>query len=55
VLSMEYKKTLLDQLYFLAEHTPLTYSELQMLPTFERNYHFDNIIFKMEQDKNGWG
>jgi hypothetical protein len=53
---MEYKRTLIDQLRFLTNHLNMTYTELSIMPTFQRNYYFDSIIEEIDKKNNGeWG
>jgi hypothetical protein len=43
-LSLNNKKYLMDEFYFLIKLGHFTYSDLLMMPTFERKYFFDKLL-----------
>jgi hypothetical protein len=44
VLSSQYKKHLLDEMYYLAKHCHFSYSDIMIMPTFERKYFIEKLI-----------
>jgi len=49
VLSSQYKKVLLDEIYYLTKLGNFTYSDLLMMPTFERKYFMDKLTSEYQK------
>lgn len=43
-LSLEYKKFLLDEVFFLVKNANFSYHDLMNMPTYERKYFIGKII-----------
>jgi hypothetical protein len=43
VLSSQYKKTLLDEIYYLTKLANFSYSDIMNMPTFERKFFIDKL------------
>jgi hypothetical protein len=43
-LNEEYHKFLLDEIYLLVKHGQFTYSDIYMMPTYQRKYFIDKMI-----------
>jgi hypothetical protein len=44
VLSFEYKKILLDEIYYLSKYANFSYSDILNIPTYERKYFVDKLV-----------
>jgi hypothetical protein len=49
VLSSQYKKVLLDEIYYLTKLGNFNYSDLLMMPTFERRYFMDKLTSEYQK------
>ena len=57
VLSSEYKKFLLDEIFFLVKNANFQYSDVMNMPTYERKYFIGKLleqydIIQEQQEKN---
>jgi hypothetical protein len=57
VLSSEYKKFLLDEIFFLVKNANFQYSDITTMPTYERKYFIGKLleqydIVQEQQEKN---
>ena len=43
VLSSDYKKNMLDEFYYLSKHVNMSYSDMMIMPTYERKYFIDKL------------
>jgi len=43
VLSSDYKKTMLDEFYYLSKHVHMSYTDMMSMPTFERKYFINKL------------
>jgi hypothetical protein len=43
VLSSDYKKTMLDEFYYLSKHVNMSYTDMMSMPTFERKYFINKL------------
>lgn len=48
VLSSDYKKILLDEIYFLIRRGNFQYSDIINMPTYERKYFIGKIIEEID-------
>ena len=48
-LSSNYKKNLLDELYYLTKLANFSYSDLMSMPSFERRYFMDKLQEEYEK------
>lgn len=44
VLSLEYKKILLDEIFFLVKNANFSYQDIMNMPTYERKYFIGKVI-----------
>jgi hypothetical protein len=44
VLSSEYKKILLDEIFFLVKNANFQYSDIISMPTYERKYFIGKLV-----------
>jgi len=51
VLSSNYKKTMLEEIYYLCRHVNMTYTDCMSMPTFERKF-FVNMLIEEFNKKN---
>lgn len=49
VLSSDYKKTMLDEFFYLSKHVNMSYSDLMIMPTFERKYFINKLSSEFEK------
>lgn len=49
VLSSDYKKTMLDEFFYLSKHVNMSYSDLMTMPTFERKYFINKLSSEFEK------
>jgi hypothetical protein len=43
-LSSEYKKILLDEIHFLVKNANYTYSDIMIMPTYQRKYFIGKVV-----------
>lgn len=43
-LSSQYKKNLLDEIFYLVKYANFSYSDILIMPTFERRYFIEKLI-----------
>jgi len=43
VLSSDYKRTMLDEFYYLSKHVNMSYLDMMFMPTFERKYFINKL------------
>jgi hypothetical protein len=49
VLSSDYKKTMLDEFYYLSKNVNLSYSDMMTMPTYERKYFINKLSSEFEK------
>lgn len=49
VLSSDYRKTMLDEFYYLSKHVNMSYSDLQTMPTYERKFFIDKLSSEFQK------
>ena len=47
-LSSDYKKLQLDEIYYLCKHANFSYSDILIMPVFERKYFINKIVEDFE-------
>ena len=48
-LISDYKKYLMDEFYYLIKHAQFSYSDLLLMPTYERKYFIEKLIKENEK------
>lgn len=43
-LSLEYKKVLMDEFFYLIKYAGFSYSDLLTVPTYERKYFINKLV-----------
>jgi len=44
VLSSDYKKSMLQEIYYLCRHVNMTYTDCMIMPTYERKFFINTLI-----------
>ena len=42
---------MLDEFYYLSKHVNMSYSDLQLMPTFERKFFIDKLSSEFQEKK----
>jgi hypothetical protein len=48
-LSSENRKALLDEIYYMTKHANFTYSDVMVMPTYERKYFLEKLVDEYEK------
>lgn len=48
-LSSEYRQVMLDEFYHLTKQVGFSYSDILLMPTFERKYFIDKLVKEVEK------
>ena len=48
-LSSDYKKNQLDEIYYLCKHANFSYSDILIMPVFERKYFVNKIVEEFDR------
>jgi hypothetical protein len=48
-LSSEYKKIQLDEIYYLSKHANFSYSDILIMPVFERKYFINKLVEEFDK------
>lgn len=51
VLSSEYKKLILDEVYFLVKNANFNYSDVMSMPTYQRKYFIGKVVQEADHIK----
>ena len=50
-LSSDYKKNQLDEFYYLCKHANFSYSDILIMPVFERKYFISKMVEEFDKRK----
>jgi hypothetical protein len=48
-LSSDYKKIQLDEIYYLSKHVNFSYSDILIMPVFERKYFINKLVEEFDK------
>lgn len=48
-LSSDYKKNQLDEIYYLSRHANFSYSDILIMPVFERKYFISKMVEEFDK------
>jgi hypothetical protein len=48
-LSSDYKKIQLDEIYYLSKHANFSYSDILIMPVFERKYFINKLVEEFDK------
>lgn len=48
-LSSDYKKSQLDEIYYLCKHANFSYSDILIMPVFERKYFISKLVEEFDK------
>ena len=48
-LSSDYKKSQLDEFYFLGKHVNFSYGDMLIMPVFERKYFINKLVEEFDK------
>lgn len=48
-LSSEYKKNQLDEIYYLSKHANFSYSDILIMPVYERKYFINKLVEEFDK------
>ena len=48
-LSSDYKKNQLDEIYYLSKHANFSYSDILIMPVYERKYFINKLVEEFDK------